>query len=117
MLILRFWSSRAIHNIRVLLDTIAQFPRTNPSPSGASPEPDPVAEVDIPRLFRQIRARYKALCATLGVRPSLRATGNGSQQDVDDGESMRLDSGSTPKGVWEVDSIGKQMAGPQRLSF
>ena len=114
---LLIWSSRAIHNIRVLLDTIAQFPRTNPSPSGTSSESDPSAEVDIPRLFRQIRARYKALCATLGVRPSLRATGDDSQQDVEGGESMRLDSGSKPKNVWELDGIGKQTIGPQQLSF
>jgi len=99
------------------LDAIAQFPRTNPAPSGTSSESDPSAEVDIPRLFRQIRARYKVLCATLGVRPSLRATANGFQEDGDGGESMRPDSGSKPKGVWEVDGIGKKRTGPQAFSF
>ncbi|KAF9652968.1 hypothetical protein BDM02DRAFT_2423009 [Thelephora ganbajun] len=108
---------RAIHNIRVLLDTIARFPRTNPSSSRTSLESDPSAEVDIPKLFRQIRARYKALCAMLGVRPSLRATGSDFQEDADGGESMQLDSGSKPKKVWEVDSVGKRTAGPQQLSF
>jgi len=108
---------RVIHNIKVLLDTIARFPRTNPSPSEPSSESDPSAEVDIPRLFRQIRARYKILCATLGVRPSLRATEADSQEDVDGGEPMQLDSGSKPRKVWEVDNIGKRTTGPQQLGF
>ena len=106
-----------IHNIRVLLDTIAQFPRTNPSPPEPSSESGLSAEVDIPRLFRQIRARYKVLCATLGVRPSLRATETDSQEGVNGGEPTQLDFGSKPKGVWEVDNIGKRTTGPQQLSF
>ena len=36
--------------------------------------------MDIPRLFRQIRSRYKLLCATVGVRPSLRAA-DGSEEN------------------------------------
>lgn len=116
LLILLISTSRAIHNIRVLLDTIAQFPRANSSPSGTSSEPDPSAEIDIPRLFRQIRARYKALCAILGVRPSLRAAGK-DPEDPDGGESMQLDSEAKQKTVWEVDSIGKRATGPQQLSF
>lgn len=111
------WTSRAIHNIRVLLDAIAQFPRANPSSSESSSKSDPSAEVDVPRLFRQIRARYKALCATLGVRPSLRAAGKGSQKDTDDREPMQLDTEAGPKTIWEVDAIGKREIGPQQLSF
>jgi hypothetical protein len=107
-----FLVSRVIRNIRLLLDTIAQFPRMNPSPSSES---GPSDEVDIPKLLRQIRARYKALCATLGVRPSLRATGTHSQEDASGEE--QLDSGSKPKKVWEVDGIGKRTTGPQQLSF
>ncbi|KAM5545725.1 hypothetical protein V8D89_000763 [Ganoderma adspersum] len=61
-------SGRAQNHIRHLLELVARFPRVNPSSTG---DDDP--EVDIPRLFRQIRSRYKLLCATLGVRPSLRA--------------------------------------------
>jgi len=106
---------RAIHNIRVLLDAIAQFPRANSSPSRTSSEPDPSAEVDIPRLFRQIRARYKALCAILGVRPSLRAAGKDPENA--DGESMQLGSEAKHEAVWEVDSIGKRATGSQQLSF
>jgi len=101
---------RAIHNIRALLDAIAQFPRTNPSSSTASSESDHSAEIDIPGLFRQIRARYKALCATLGVRPSLRATGKDSQDE-------RSGSEAKHNTVWEVDAIGKRTAGPKQLSF
>lgn len=106
-----------IHHIRVLLDTIAQFPRINPSPSGPLSESDSSAEVDILKLFRQIRARYKVLCAMLGVRPSLRATGTDSKEGVDDEESMQQDTDPKPKRVWEVDSIGKRTTGPQKLSF
>lgn len=106
-----------IHNIRILLGTIEQFPRINPSSSESSSESDPSAEVDIPKLFRQIRARYKTLCATLGVRPSLRATGTGFREDVDGGEPTQLDSVSKSEKVWEVDSIGKRTTGPQQLSF
>ncbi|KAF7974889.1 hypothetical protein HWV62_11031 [Athelia sp. TMB] len=56
---------RAAQHTKALLDLIGRFPRANPSPS------DPA---DIPRLLRQIRSRYKALCAALGMRPSIRAT-------------------------------------------
>ncbi|KAF8899408.1 hypothetical protein BD779DRAFT_1391770, partial [Infundibulicybe gibba] len=58
---------RASNHIRHLLELISQFPRVNPSAS------ETASDVDIPRLLRQIRSRYKVLCSTLGVRPSLRA--------------------------------------------
>ena len=68
-------SRRTQNHIRHLLDLIAQFPRVNPSAVAAASEASTTTEpeVDIPRLFRQIRSRYKLLCATLGVRPTLRA--------------------------------------------
>ncbi|KAI4528890.1 DUF1715-domain-containing protein, partial [Schizophyllum commune Loenen D] len=66
---------RAMNHIKHLLDLISQFPRVNPSTSDSS------SQVDIPKLFRQIRSRYKALCATLGVRPSLRATSTEGTSD------------------------------------
>ncbi|KAF9010017.1 hypothetical protein BDQ17DRAFT_994850 [Cyathus striatus] len=62
---------RAANHIRHLLDLISKFPRVNPSASDTS------SEMDIPKLFRQIRSRYKALCSTLGVQPSLRAAREG----------------------------------------
>ena len=65
---------RTQNHIRHLLELIAQFPRVNPSAAaGAREDTGSEAELDIPRLFRQIRSRYKLLCATLGVRPTLRA--------------------------------------------
>ncbi|KAI0698996.1 hypothetical protein BC835DRAFT_1268401 [Cytidiella melzeri] len=68
---------RIVHNIRHLLELIARFPRVNPSSSETS-------DLDIPRLFRQIRSRYRALCATLGVRPTLRASASIQTQEVED---------------------------------
>ena len=67
---------RAQNHIRHLLELIDQFPRVNPSAAAATAAGEAAAsnsEVDIPRLFRQIRSRYKVLCATLGIRPTLRA--------------------------------------------
>ncbi|KJA28309.1 hypothetical protein HYPSUDRAFT_122022, partial [Hypholoma sublateritium FD-334 SS-4] len=58
---------RAAQHIRHILDAIAQFPRANPSAA------DPASDIDIPKLLRQIRSRYKVLCASLGVRPRLRS--------------------------------------------
>ena len=72
---------RAQNHIRHLLELVARFPRVNPSSAGSSsddPSSAPGVDVDIPRLFRQIRSRYKLLCATLGVRPSLRAADDAS---------------------------------------
>ena len=63
--------SRAMNHVKHILDLISQFPRANPSAA------DTPSDLDIPKLFRQIRSRYKALCASLGVRPSLRASETG----------------------------------------
>jgi len=105
---------RAMHHIGHLLNLVAQFPRFNPSSVANSSD-----DLDIPKLFRQIRSRYKALCATLGVRPSLRA----ADEQVEDEaapEQVR-DDGSVPvdkksKKVWSVDGIGKRSAS-EDLSF
>lgn len=67
--------SRILHNLKHLLDLIAQFPRFNPSTTTE------LSELDIPKLFRQIRSRYKALCATLGVRSTLRSSEQPVSQD------------------------------------
>ena len=64
-LIIFYEFSRAFQHIRRILDDISQFPRVNPSAS------DPSSELDLPKLLRQIRSRYKVLCASLGVRPRL----------------------------------------------
>lgn len=74
-----------MQHIRHLLELIERFPRVNPSANEHS-------ELDIPKLFRRIRSRYKALCSTLGVRPTLRA-GETTQPhgEVDDQSSPPRD--------------------------
>ncbi|KAL5501128.1 hypothetical protein ACEPAH_9515 [Sanghuangporus vaninii] len=69
--------NRVKHNASLLLDLIAQFPMENPS------HPT-LEELDIPKLFAQIRARYKVLCSILGVKPSLRASQSHASTSVDD---------------------------------
>ena len=103
--------SRATSNIKHLLELIAQFPRINPSATGPS-------DLDIPKLFRQIRSRYKALCATLGVRPTLRASGPAGIQDGQEDPGDTPNGGTTAGGnsVWKIDN--KHMASSNTdLSF
>ncbi|KAG6853141.1 hypothetical protein C0991_006580 [Blastosporella zonata] len=87
---------RATNHTQRLLDLIAQFPKTNPS------ETD---DTDFPKLFRQIRSRYKALCSTLGVRPSLRYSDRSQERDgaadATVAEPVERSSGST---VWKVEN-------------
>ncbi|EUC56831.1 essential protein Yae1, amino-terminal protein [Rhizoctonia solani AG-3 Rhs1AP] len=61
---------RAVHHMEQLLSLISKFPLTNPP---VAPQAEP--QVDIVRLYAQIRSRYKALCSTLGVRPRLVVAG------------------------------------------
>ncbi|TFK40822.1 DUF1715-domain-containing protein [Crucibulum laeve] len=108
---------RASNHIRHLLELIAQFPRVNLSASDTS------SELDIPKLFRQIRSRYKALCSTLGVRPSLRAAENNSPAEDEDTESQAelrqgltvTGNGGERKNVWKVEGKGRPTG--QDLSF
>lgn len=100
---------RTVNHIRHLLDLISQFPRVNPSASGPS-------EVDIPKLFRQIRSRYKLLCATLGVRPTLRAA-DGSTIPPDSAGADLADCMSKEKrNVWAVHTAGDAL-GNTELNF
>lgn len=106
-----FWcSSRAVHHIKHLQELIAQFPRVNPSASEAS-------DLDIPKLFRQIRSRYKALCATLGVRAAYGTdSAQSAPQDDEDPVVVPLQprSGVEKKKVWKVSnpspSAGENMS-------
>ncbi|KAF9264658.1 DUF1715-domain-containing protein [Marasmius fiardii PR-910] len=90
---------RAFNHVKHLLTLISQFPRVNPSTT------DTEGSFDIPKLFRQIRSRYKALCAILGVRPSLRAGEHSSPTD-DQGTSddQMLDQQTSRKSVWTIDN-------------
>ncbi|THU90508.1 DUF1715-domain-containing protein [Dendrothele bispora CBS 962.96] len=60
---------RAYQHAKNLLNLVSRFPRVNPSnvrPAGPASEGD---SADIPKLFRQIRSKYKALCSSVNVRP------------------------------------------------
>ncbi|TRM66237.1 copper amine oxidase [Schizophyllum amplum] len=92
------------------LEPHCAVPRVNPSSADAS------SELDIPKLFRQIRSRYKALCATLGVRPSLRAStdGEAAEGDASPTGDMEKSPGKSSGGpVW---SVGDGTAGRSRSS-
>ncbi|KAG2035662.1 hypothetical protein BDR03DRAFT_922620 [Suillus americanus] len=99
---------RAVHHIKYLLDLISQFPRVNPS-SGAIASGD-TEEIDISKLQRQIRSRYKALCASLGVKPTLRAV------DVESTEDGGVQSADQQKQVWKLEEDAKRPT-MQGLSF
>jgi len=94
---------RAAHHIKHLLGLIKQFPLVNPSATNSS-------DLDIPRLFRQIRSRYKALCSTLGVKPSLRAaeTSPSREQAEDAAETESRREGLA---VWTLDTQAKKPPG------
>ena len=81
---------------------MAQFPRTVPSAD---------SDVDIPQLLGQARSRYKALCARLGVKPSLRLSTAGGEAPEDEGdvlpESQPGPSTSRRPRVWELESDTK----------
>jgi len=86
---------RAMNHARRLLEIIAQFPRVNPSATD---------EMDIPRLFRQIRSRYKALCSTLGVRPSLQYSDRSQDRDETAGATVaEPDTQPAEKTIWKVE--------------
>ncbi|KAF9061458.1 hypothetical protein BDP27DRAFT_1338108 [Rhodocollybia butyracea] len=89
---------RAFHHVKHLLEFISQFPRVNPSSADTS------ADLDIPKLFRQIRSRYKALCSSLGVRPSLRASSEeqGKERSVED-ELDAANQKPITKAVWKLE--------------
>jgi hypothetical protein len=90
-------------HIKHLLDLIDTFPRVNPSSAAAAAAGVAgTPEVDIPKLFRQIRGRYKVLCASLGVRPTLRASAEaegGEQADEAEGGEVK----NTRTRVWKIE--------------
>ena len=103
--------SRVLHTTEVLLDLIAQFPMKNPAQTES-------AEVDIPRLFNQIRSRYKMLCTFVGVKPSLRATRTRTRVSADtSAEDGGVDGVATSKknSVWRVNDT--ESSGDVDFSF
>jgi len=108
---------RASQHIRHLLDSISQFPTVNPSSSDPTSE-----EIDIPKLLRQIRSRYKVLCSCLGERPRLQSAevaamdDKGDGMDEDEGVTRTTPGSAIP--VWQVDKHGvKKPVTNQDLSF
>jgi hypothetical protein len=80
-------------------------------------------EVDILKLFRNIRSKYKLLCASLGIRPRLHAAdGSEAAQEPVDGAQVKS---KKKKSIWEVnDGEGedeepsdRKQGQPQMLSF
>ncbi|KAG2153540.1 uncharacterized protein EDB93DRAFT_1102684 [Suillus bovinus] len=100
---------RAVHHIKHLLDLVSQFPKTNPSPAAIAS--GDMEEVDVSKLQRQIRSRYKALCASLGVKPTLRAV------DADATEDGGVQSADQQKPVWKLEEDAKRPTTVQGLSF
>ncbi|THU97412.1 hypothetical protein K435DRAFT_721908 [Dendrothele bispora CBS 962.96] len=106
---------RAYSHTKHLLDLISQFPRVNPS-TIASTASSSETEIDIPKLFRQVSSRYKALCSTLGVRPGIRASSSSSLGlSKDEGIGLEEEAHSVvtnpqktstgkKKTIWEVNS-------------
>ncbi|KIJ45693.1 hypothetical protein M422DRAFT_46729 [Sphaerobolus stellatus SS14] len=111
-------TTRTQAHIRHLLDLIAQFPRVNPKPT-VDVEGD--GELDVSALLSKIRARYKALCANLGIKPRLRPASASPLENATDtvmnleGISIETSSSAAQRStaVWRVD----QPPGSNEISF
>jgi len=113
---------RVVHHTKHLLALIAQFPTVNPKAAAAAGESE---GLDIEKLQRQIRSRYKALCASLGVKPTLRAANSADGPGGGDVVAMEDDlavvggeTGSRAQGrkVWKLEESAKRPT-MQGLSF
>lgn len=120
-------SSRALSHLSHLTESISSFPISNgpgkwhdlsmdikidwlSGPGGV--------EVDISQLLYRIRARYKATCATIGVRPRLIPSGvsndvNSSMAEV--GQSMDIGEGNSARDkkppVWSFTAVASKPGG------
>lgn len=101
---------RAANHVRHLLRLILQFPRVNPSASDIS------SEMDIPKLFRQIQSRYKALCSTLGVRPTLQYS-ESSQDRSERNDSNMVDGDNRTESSSARKSDARGPPNSQSLDF
>ena len=91
---------RALHHIKTLLEMISQFPLTNPSPIESS---ETGQELDILKLLRQIRSKYKILCSSLGVRPRIYAADGSLIQDSEDGSTPGGTQGKKKNSIWDLE--------------
>ena len=112
-----FRGSRASQHIRHLLEYISQFPRVNPS---SSDDDDTASSLDISKLLRQIRSRYKALCSILGIHPRLRSSSEASDDENPGNSDMQVDEPSKDSAIplWRLDKTGAKIpVTNQDLSF
>ncbi|KXN85758.1 hypothetical protein AN958_10941 [Leucoagaricus sp. SymC.cos] len=101
---------RLISSTDRLLDLINQFPKINPSSTDKS------SDLDIPQLLGRIRSRYKVLCSSLGVRPTLRATRSDPSADNDEARDNDGEKESRPR-VWPILSQLEPSVTNQDLSY
>jgi hypothetical protein len=109
--------SRGAHHASALFALIERFPRKNPRPDEDG--------VDMGAQLRLIRSRYKAMCASFGVRARLQSSpavavddGPGLIEGTAGGQNAGTDAGAKKKGqaVWEL-SGPPASASTQGLSF
>ncbi|KAH9486161.1 hypothetical protein JR316_0000225 [Psilocybe cubensis] len=100
---------RAFQHIKHLLESISHFPRVNPSAIDAS------SELDVTKLLRQIRSRYKMLCTSLGVRPRLRSsTDLAANDDKNNIEDAGMSDDDASRDVRTPERPGSTL--PQRVA-
>ncbi|KAF8578616.1 DUF1715-domain-containing protein [Ramaria rubella] len=104
--------SRTENHLRHLLDLVSRFPRINPSTQSQSDNVEDV-QMDVIALLRKIRARYKTLCAILGVKPRLLTAGAHTSITEDIPE---VPDNRTRKKVWNLDAQASQ-AKPNEMRF
>ncbi|KAN0133507.1 DUF1715 domain containing protein [Lactarius tabidus] len=109
--------SRGAHHASALLALIERFPRKNPRPDEDG--------VDMGAQLRLIRSRYKAMCASFGVRARLQSSpavavedGPGLNEGTAGDQNSGADTGTKKKGqaVWELGGPPAS-ASTQGLSF
>ena len=107
--------SRGAHHASALLALIERFPRKNPRPDEDG--------IDMGAQLRLIRSRYKAMCASFGMRarpqlaPAVAVEDDPSPLNEDKGgQNIGADTSSKKKGqaVWELSGLP---ASTQDLSF
>jgi hypothetical protein len=88
---------RGAHHASALLSLIDRFPRKNPRPDDEG--------VDMSAQLRLIRSRYKAMCASLGVRARLQPArlSVGSETEIGPGASGGEEAPTVASGGRDLD--------------
>jgi hypothetical protein len=119
--------SSAAQHAKHLLDLVASFPTTNPTPTpdegitstisaNGYDDAGATADADLPQLISSIRARYRLLCTSLGVRPRLVAAAS-ADFDADEiaaaGEVSGVEVGrERGRGAGASSGAGGEVDGP-----